>query len=59
MLTRIAFACAITLVLAVGALHALCELMLATRPRLEAWQARRAHGSDLFPRDWHWPGLPR
>lgn len=47
----------VTLTLLIGAIHALAELTLATRPKLEAWQLKRADG--MWPRDWHWPGLPR
>lgn len=45
-------ATAITLTILIGTLHALAELILATRPKLEAWQLKRAHG--MFPRDWHY-----
>lgn len=44
-------AIAITLTVLIGALHALVELTLATRPRLEHWQARRAYGTGIYPRD--------
>lgn len=27
--------------------------------RYEDWQARRITGTGLYPKDWHWPGLPR
>lgn len=48
------FALAIIAVGLIGVGHALVELTLATRPRLEAWQVKRASGTGLFPRErWH------
>lgn len=57
MLVRIGFVLAITATIGIGALMGLTEILLSTRPRVEAWQHRQYTGTGMFPRNW--PGLPR
>lgn len=46
------FALTITLIGGIAIAHALAELTLATRPRLERWQTKRAYGTGLYPKGW-------
>jgi hypothetical protein len=52
MARTIGFTLAITAIAALAVLHALIELALSTRPRLEAWQANRAYGTSRYPKGW-------